>query len=71
MQKRHSFNVLAMELRLPCIKPPKLYVNSSKDGEHEIIVQYDIILRKIRSIKSFYHCYAKLFMTSIRKWNSV
>ena len=28
MQKRHNFNVLAMELRLPCIKPPKLYVNS-------------------------------------------
>ena len=34
MQKRHDFNVLAMELRLPCIKPPKLYVNSSRVWEH-------------------------------------
>ena len=35
MQKRHSFNVLAMELSLPCIKPPKLYVNASKVREHK------------------------------------
>ena len=34
MQKRHDFNVLAMELRLLCIKPPKLYVNSSRVWEH-------------------------------------
>ena len=26
MQTRHTFNALAMELRLPCIKPLKLYV---------------------------------------------
>ena len=29
------------------------------------MVQYDIILENMKSIKSFYHCYAKLFMTSI------
>ena len=34
MQQRHGSNVLAMELRLPCIKPPKLYVNSSRVWEH-------------------------------------
>ena len=34
MQKRRDFNVLAMELRLPCIKPPKLYVNSTTVREH-------------------------------------
>ena len=33
MQKIHEFNVLTMELRLPCIKPPKLYVNSSRVWE--------------------------------------
>ena len=33
MQKRHDFNVLTMELRLICIKPPKLYVNSSRVWE--------------------------------------
>ena len=31
MQKRHDFNVLTMELHLPCIKPPELYVNSSRE----------------------------------------
>ena len=30
MQQRHDPNVLAMELRLPCIKPPKLYMDSSR-----------------------------------------
>ena len=34
MQKRQDFNVLAMELRLPCIKAPKLYVNSSREWKH-------------------------------------
>ena len=34
MQQRQGSNVLAMELRLPCIKPPKLYVNSSRVWEH-------------------------------------
>ena len=34
MQQRPGSNVLAMELRLPCIKPPKLYVNSSRVWEH-------------------------------------
>ena len=34
MHKRHDFNVLTMELRLLCIKPPKLYVNSSYQTEH-------------------------------------
>ena len=34
MQMRHDFNVLAMEPRLPCIKPTKLYVNSSRVWEH-------------------------------------
>ena len=34
MEKRHNFNVLAMEPSLPCIKPPKLYVNSSRVWEH-------------------------------------
>ena len=34
MQQRHGSNVLAMELRLPCIKSPKLYVNSSGVWEH-------------------------------------
>ena len=34
MQKRQDFNALAMELRLPCIKPLKLYVNSSRVWEH-------------------------------------
>ena len=34
MQKRHDFNVLAMEPRLLCIKPPKLYVNSSRVWKH-------------------------------------
>ena len=33
MHKRHDFNVLTMELRLLCIKPPKLYVNSSRIRE--------------------------------------
>ena len=34
MQTRHNFNALAMELRLPCIKPSKLYVNSSNGRKH-------------------------------------
>ena len=34
MQKRQHFNGLAMELRFHCIKPPKLYVNSSRVWEH-------------------------------------
>ena len=34
MQQRRGSNVLAMELRLPCMKPPKLFVNSSRVWEH-------------------------------------
>ena len=34
MEKIHDFIVLAFELRLPCIKPPKLYVKSSKGWKH-------------------------------------
>ena len=34
MQQRHGSNVLAMELRLPCIKPPKLYMNSTRAWKH-------------------------------------
>ena len=34
MQQRHGSDVLAMELSLPCIKPPKLYVNLSRVWEH-------------------------------------
>ena len=34
MQTRHNFNALAMELRLACIKPPKLYLNSSNGWQH-------------------------------------
>ena len=30
MQMRHTFNALALELRLPCIKPLKLYVVNGK-----------------------------------------
>ena len=41
MQQRHGSNVLAMELRLPCIKPPKLYVNSSRVWEHIRIIESD------------------------------
>ena len=37
MQQRHGSTVLAMEQRLPCIKPPKLYVNSSRVWEHILI----------------------------------
>ena len=34
MQTRDNFDVLDMELRLPCIKSPKLYVNSTNGWKH-------------------------------------
>ena len=44
MQTRHNFNALAMELHLPCIKPPKLYVNSSDRWKH--MSMYKVWLQK-------------------------
>ena len=37
MQTKHDFYALAMELRHPCIKPPKLYLNSSNGWKHIIL----------------------------------
>ena len=39
MQTRHTINALAMELRLPCIKPLKLYVNSSSGWKHILCIR--------------------------------
>ena len=40
---RHTFNALAMELRIPCIKPLKLYI---VDGNRNIRRSYKIDAKK-------------------------
>ena len=40
MQTKHNVDALAMELRLPCIKPPKLYLKSINEWE-QITIRWD------------------------------
>ena len=40
MQTRHNFNALAMQLRIPCIKPLKVYVMYAYMGYESFFINH-------------------------------